>query len=122
MLAFIASNSHTSSPLLRSKIDEHYKWLVKADDGRPHRRVPTLKAVWKAGDLKPKLEAWNQDIGRVRTHWQVRNVLLPNTVVHLQAESSQCPDGRAPSRYQVANARPVRQPGQSADEHGPDAC
>src|SRR5258708_26894030 len=82
MFAFTVSTSHTSSPPLRSKIDEHYKWLFKADDGEPHRRVPTVKAVWKAGDLKPKLEAWNRDISRTQRHWQVRNVSLPKTIVH----------------------------------------
>ena len=68
--------------MLRSKIDEYYGWLVKANDGKPHRKVPTVKAAWKAGDLKPKLEAWNRDISRIRAHWQVRNVPLPNAVVH----------------------------------------
>ena len=106
--AFIAPDSHTNSPLLRSKIDEQYKWLVKVDDGKSRRRVPTLKAVWKAGDLKPKLEAWNRDIGRIRARWQVLNVPIPKTVVHRQAESSQPSDGRPPSRYKIANAQPVR--------------
>jgi len=62
-------------------MDEYYEWLVEADDGKPHRRTPTLKEIWQAGDLKPKLEAWNRDIGRVRAHWQVRNVPLPETAV-----------------------------------------
>ena len=82
MFAVDVSTFHTSSLLLCSKIDEYHKWLVKADDGKPHRKVPILKAVWKAGDLKPKLEAWNRDISRIHRHWQVRNGLLLRTVVH----------------------------------------
>ena len=77
MFAFNLSTLRPGSPLLHSKIDEYYKWLVKADNGKPHQKVPTLKAVWKAGDLKPKLEAWNRDIGRIHRHWQVRSVRLP---------------------------------------------
>ena len=77
----LRANPQTHSPTLRSKIDEYYQWL-KVNGGKPRRKVPTLKAVWKAGDLKPKLEAWNRDISRIRAHWQVRNVLLPMTVVH----------------------------------------
>jgi len=72
---FITWTSHTSSLLIRSKINEFYKWLVEADDGKP-QGTPTLKAIWKAGDLKPRLETWNRNISRMRAHWQVRNVLL----------------------------------------------
>jgi hypothetical protein len=69
--ASIASPLHTNSLLFRSKMDEHYKWLVNADNDEAYRRVPTLKATWKTGDLKPKLEPWNRDINRIRAHWQV---------------------------------------------------
>jgi len=63
-------------------MDEYYKWLVEADNGKPHQRTFTLKEIWQAGDLKPKLEAWNRDIRCVGEYWQVRNVPLPETTVH----------------------------------------
>ena len=92
MFPFDALTSHARSPLLHSKIDEYSKWLFKANDGKPHRTVPTLKAVWRAGDLKPKLEAWNRDISRIHRHWQVGNGLLPK-------------DDRSPPKQDQVNLR-----------------
>ena len=34
-------------------------------------KLPTVKEVWRAGDLEPKLEKLNQSIKRIRSHWQV---------------------------------------------------
>jgi hypothetical protein len=48
-----------------------HDFLVKCKDEKPIRKLPTLKAVWEAGDLRPKLEALNRGIGRIRTHWKV---------------------------------------------------
>jgi hypothetical protein len=50
---------------------ELHDFLVKCKDERHNRKLPSLKAVWEAGDLRPKLEGLNRGIVRVRTHWKV---------------------------------------------------
>jgi len=82
-------------------MDEYYKWLVEADDGKPHRRTPTLKEIWQAGDLKPKLEAWNKDIECVLTRWRVRNVPPPETTVHRSDRIKSIFGGSHSSRIRV---------------------
>ena len=118
---FITWTSHTSSRLIRSKLDELEKWLVKAKGGKP-QGTTTIKAIWKAGDLKPKLERWNRNIGRMRARWQVRNVLLSRRWFTFQAGAYQRSDGRRCSGYEVANVRPARPPGQDADECNVGRC
>jgi hypothetical protein len=54
------------------KITKLHDFLVESKNKKPNRKVPTLKAVWEAGDLRPKLEALNRGIVRIRTHWKVR--------------------------------------------------
>jgi hypothetical protein len=53
-------------------MDTLHDFLVKSKDEKPDRKLASLKAVWEAGDLKPKLEGLNRGIVRIRTHWKVR--------------------------------------------------
>ena len=48
-----------------------HNFLVEFKDDKPSGKFPSLKALWKAGDLKPKLEALNRGIVRIRMHWKV---------------------------------------------------
>jgi hypothetical protein len=57
--------------LLCRKVIKLQSFLIESKGGKPGRKLPSLKAVWKAGDLKPKLEALNRGIIRTRTHWKV---------------------------------------------------
>jgi hypothetical protein len=52
-------------------MDKLREFLFKSKDKKPDRKLPSLKAVWEAGDLRPKLEALNRGIIRIRTHWKV---------------------------------------------------
>jgi hypothetical protein len=49
-----------------------HHFLVESEDEKPGRKLPGLKAVWKASDLKPKLILLNKGIDRIRTEWKVR--------------------------------------------------
>jgi hypothetical protein len=48
-----------------------HNFLVDCEDEKPGRKLPGLKAVWKASDLKPKLMLLNKGIDRIRTDWKV---------------------------------------------------
>jgi hypothetical protein len=57
--------------LLYREMTKLHEFLVKSKDEKPDRKLPSLKAVWELGDLRPKLEALNKGIVRIRTHWKV---------------------------------------------------
>jgi len=48
-------------------------FLLSRRENTSDGKLPNVKEIWRAGDLKPKLEAWNRRINRVRTTWQVRH-------------------------------------------------
>jgi hypothetical protein len=48
-----------------------HNFLVDSEDEKPGRKLPGLKAVWKASDLKPKIMLLNKAIDRIRTQWKV---------------------------------------------------
>jgi hypothetical protein len=48
-----------------------HNFLVDCEDEKPGRKLPGLKAVWKASDLKPKLISLNRGTDRIRTQWKV---------------------------------------------------
>src|SRR5258708_5124873 len=41
--------------IVSRKLNKLQTFLVESKDERPDRKRPSLKAVWKAGDLRPKL-------------------------------------------------------------------
>jgi hypothetical protein len=57
--------------LLCRNVIKLQNFLIESKGEKPGRKLPGLKAVWKAGDLKPRLEALNRGIVRTRTHWKV---------------------------------------------------
>jgi predicted transcriptional regulator len=57
--------------LLCRRMDKLHDFLVRCKNKKLNRKLPSLKAIWEAGDLRPKLEALNRGIVRIRTHWKV---------------------------------------------------
>jgi len=64
-------------------------FLLSRRENTSDGKLPSVKEIWRAGDLKPKLEAWNRRINRVRTTWQVRHTRkLGETLMSAQGRIS----------------------------------
>jgi hypothetical protein len=74
LLAYVyckCSQVNNNLSLLCRRMVKLHDFLVKCKNEKPNRKLPSLKAVWEAGDLRPKLEVLNRGIVRIRTHWKV---------------------------------------------------
>jgi hypothetical protein len=50
------------------KMTKLHDFLVKSQDEKPNRELPSLKEVWEAGDLRLEPDALNRGIVRIPTH------------------------------------------------------
>jgi hypothetical protein len=61
------------SPSSYRKLTELQELLLGLKEGTSDEKLPTVKEMWRAGDLEPKLEKLNRMVSRIRNRWQVKN-------------------------------------------------